>query len=251
MFVDLISRKRRPDHFVLILHETPGTRYSLIPGDFLSKGSKKEVIRLGHLTSIGITKKQKYLHVQRDNGACKDYKPHDSQAKCNLKKVLLPRFLNDSGTTGLCLMKNITHRCLIPQAYDILSMSDVEDWPVLFPQCTSEDEYSCMLSLLSTNATLQNLHCPPPCVETAFETAYKSLSHDNPDLALFLMYYQSDRMSLLEEYLIFDFSAILVAIGGSLGLFLGFSFFQCGSMVLDESISLIKRFTSFLTFSRY
>ena len=47
------------------------------------------------------------------------------------------------------------------------------------------------------------------------------------------MFYLSDRMSLLEEYLIFDFASILVAIGGSLGLFLGFSLFQSGSQLLD------------------
>ena len=57
-------------------------------------------------------------------------------------------------------------------------------------------------------------------------------------IALIEMFYLSDRMSLLEEYLIFDFASILVAIGGSLGLFLGFSLFQSGSQLLDVIMGL-------------
>ncbi len=60
--------------------------------------------------------------------------------------------------------------------------------------------------------------------------------HDTDNLALVLLRYQSDRMTLYEEFLIFDFSAIIVALGGSLGLFLGFSFFQCGSSLLDQTL---------------
>ena len=52
------------------------------------------------------------------------------------------------------------------------------------------------------------------------------------------MFYLSDRESLLEEYLIFDFASILVAIGGSLGLFLGFSLFQSGSQLLDVIVGI-------------
>lgn len=83
--------------------------------------------------------------------------------------------------------------------------------------------------------------CPPPCTEIYYDTFTKSIVHEDPTMALILMYYQKDRMSIQEEYLIFDFSAIIVAVGGSLGLFLGFSFFQCGSLMLDESIEMTKK----------
>ena len=52
----------------------------------------------------------------------------------------------------------------------------------------------------------------------------KRIPHDLSNMALISMYYQSDHLRLLEEYLVFDFNSILVAMGGSLGLFLGFSF---------------------------
>ena len=53
------------------------------------------------------------------------------------------------------------------------------------------------------------------------------------------MYFTSDYVTLHEEYLIFDFSSIVVAVGGSLGLFLGFSFLQCGTFILHS----LKKFT--------
>ena len=81
-----------PDHFVMILHESPGSRYSLVPGDYLSKGTLKETIRLGELKLLGISKQKKELFVQRENGACRDYDPDDSPAKCYIEKILRSRF---------------------------------------------------------------------------------------------------------------------------------------------------------------
>ena len=73
----------------------------------------------------------------------------------------------------------------------------------------------------------------------------RRIPHDISDLALVYMSYHSDRMLLLEEYLVFDFSSILVAIGGSLGLFLGFSFFQCGSEILYNTMGYLGKMVEF------
>ena len=40
-------------------------------------------------------------------------------------------------------------------------------------------------------------------------------------------YYKEVEEESLEEYVLFDFNAILAAVGGSIGLFLGFSFLDC------------------------
>ena len=86
-----------------------------------------------------------------------------------------------------------------------------------------------MIDLSTTKSEELNEVCPNSCTEIGYETMSKTIPHDLSDMALISMYYQSNHLRLLEEYLIFDFSSILVAIGGSLGLFLGFSFFQCGT----------------------
>ena len=94
-----------------------------------------------------------------------------------------------------------------------------------------------MMNLLITKPSQRNELCPRPCTEIKYETTSNTVRHDL-NLALVQMFYQSDRISLLEEYLIFDFASILVAIGGSLGLFLGFSLFQSGSQLFDVIVEL-------------
>ena len=91
-----------PDHFVMILHESPGSRFSLIPGDYLSKGSVKETIKLGELKLLGISKQKKELSVQRENGACRDYDQDDSLAKCYIDQILRPRFENEEEHISHC-----------------------------------------------------------------------------------------------------------------------------------------------------
>ena len=50
---------------------------------------------------------------------------------------------------------------------------------------------------------------------------------------LFLrVFYGSGTILRYEEVTIYDFSTILAAVGGSLGLFLGFSCFQCGKALI-------------------
>ena len=50
---------------------------------------------------------------------------------------------------------------------------------------------------------------------------------------LFLrVFFGSGTILRYEEVKIYDFSTILAAVGGSLGLFLGFSCFQCGKALI-------------------
>ena len=86
----------------MILHESPGSRYSLIPGDYLSKGTVKETVRLGELTLLGISKQKKELFVQRENGACRDYDPDDSPSKCYITQILRPRFKEEKEHISQC-----------------------------------------------------------------------------------------------------------------------------------------------------
>jgi hypothetical protein len=45
-----------------------------------------------------------------------------------------------------------------------------------------------------------------------------------PMLTLMWLTFSTTDVTIIEEVLLFDFSAILSAVGGSLGLFIGFSF---------------------------
>ena len=101
----------------MILHEKPASRFSLIPGDFLSPGSKFEKIKFGELTWLGIGKSMKKMPIQRDMGNCHEYETDDSQEKCYVREVLAKiRYGNISNTC------EIEKECAIPQIKDILGM---------------------------------------------------------------------------------------------------------------------------------
>ena len=97
----------KPNHFSLILHETPGSRFSLIPGDNLSHGSKFEKVKLGQYKHLAINKQKKIRNVQYHNDNCKDYKVTDSQGKCNLKNILVPRFKDENQHINNCASLNM------------------------------------------------------------------------------------------------------------------------------------------------
>ena len=97
------------------------------------------------------------------------------------------------------------------------------------------------LDLSATSTDELNDLCPNSCTEISYETMSKSIPHDLSDMALISMYYQSDHLRLLEEYLVFDFTSILVAIRGSLGLFLGFSIFQGATGFCSKTIGFTRR----------
>jgi hypothetical protein len=46
--------------------------------------------------------------------------------------------------------------------------------------------------------------------------------------------YQNNRITVHEEILLFDFWTMLGTVGGSLGLFIGFSYFDFGVALLDR-----------------
>ena len=108
---------RQPLELILFLHETPGARFGLVPGDYPSRGMNEERIRIGEMKMLGITKSIKRLKIQKQRGNCKDYPIGDSQAKCYIQMVLLPKILkNDT---------NCQKVCKIPQLQDILEFSQV------------------------------------------------------------------------------------------------------------------------------
>ncbi len=54
-----------------------------------------------------------------------------------------------------------------------------------------------------------------------------------PNTSQLMAYYTNLNIVMKSEYLVYDFSAIVAAVGGSLGLFLGFSFHDGTKKLLD------------------
>lgn len=103
------------NHKLWEFSETPGSRYSLVPGDYVSKGTTEVRFKPGQLTDLGVSKEIKTLKIDRKEGKCQDYLGTDSQSKCYLK-ILAEKFQRVSEIEGCQDVKV----CWIPQVKNIL-----------------------------------------------------------------------------------------------------------------------------------
>jgi hypothetical protein len=82
VFCPSLLRFPNPEKIILMLHETPGSRYSLFPGDRLSSGFISEKIYFGETNVLGIEKQKRIMNIQKEKGTCKHYGMDDSQGCC-------------------------------------------------------------------------------------------------------------------------------------------------------------------------
>ena len=136
---------------MLILHETPGSRYSLYPGDRLSSGSISEEIHFGETNVLGIVKEKRIMAIQKEKGTCKDYGKDDSQAKCYIENILSKRYKLEKEIIEECQWNNynVTRLCMIPQMNNLWQFWT--DYNQSLTQCVTEDEYLCMMAELMTD----------------------------------------------------------------------------------------------------
>ena len=151
MFLPLLLRFPNPEKMIFVLHETPGSRYSLYPGDRLSSGSIIEEIHFGETNVLGIVKQKRIMNIQKDKGTCKDYGMDDSQAKCYIEQILSNRFRQEKDVIEECQMKdfNVSRLCMIPQMNNLLQFWT--NYNHSWTQCVTKDEYLCMMEELITD----------------------------------------------------------------------------------------------------
>ena len=78
------------------------------------------------------------------------------------------------------------------------------------------------------------LNCRRPCTTVSYLTSNFEFPYDNfPDLNVSSLFIgiETTNIEIHEEYLLFDAGNIFTAIGGSLGLFLGFSFLDAFNFI--------------------
>ena len=107
--------------------------------------------------------------------------------------------------------------------------------------CASQADYECMITLLRTHPNIRDEFCLPDCSQVQFQTRGKTFPLPKSNIAMVSFYYDSNHMTTYEEYLNFDEQGVLVAVGGSLGLFLGFSFLQFATLILKNGLKCAQK----------
>ena len=141
--------------------------------------------------------------------------------------------------------------CMIPQAKDLLSLDEQKS----LHQCSTFYQYNCMLTrLMSSTKSANNIvkMCKTTSVYVDKEDydgtstvryaqslqysifKYLCLQFGMNVTTGMMIYLMDHKIESTREYLLYDFPAIVSAVGGNLGLFLGFSCFSTGKSIMDR-----------------
>ena len=146
--------------------------------------------------------------------------------------------------------------CMIPQAKGLLTLGGHKS----LNQCTTFPQYNCMSHRIihfakhvETSMTVKN--CKTNSVSVVYELYDDSMVRCNHCLTAWVMpyllhfiqimingttslmiYLMDNKILSTTEYYLYDFAAIVSAVGGNLGLFLGFSCYSIGKSLLDRCL---------------
>ena len=107
------------------------------------------------------------------------------------------------------------------------------------PICKTEDEENCasnMLNEVLPDGSFIN-QCKKPCVITQYLETYEwNGNYYSPDDYKFAFYYilSKNETIVYEEYLIHDLISMIGSVGGTLGMFIGFSFINVVNVIIFQ-----------------
>ena len=106
------------------------------------------------------------------------------------------------------------------------------------PQCLKYGDFRCIVRHFQDNVTLSMLNekvtqCKRPCInmQLSYEKRIFMQLKTLVNKSSVAIYYDNTDTIVTEELLLYDLNSIVSAVGGSLGLFLGFSCFQVAMWV--------------------
>ena len=112
------------------------------------------------------------------------------------------------------------------------------------PQCLTIGDFHCMERHLRANVTKSMLDeqvtgCKRPCINMQLFYDKRIYMQLKPlvNMSSIAIYHENTDTLVTEEVLLYDLNSIVSAVGGSLGLFLGFSCYQ-GAMWIAGIISM-------------
>jgi len=120
------------------------------------------------------------------------------------------------------LLKNGKKLCWIPQAdFFIKQMNDIS-----IEACQTREEMIIMENVLynvMARSVRRISSCPEPCTTEHIHLKQKVNPFFRENHTEIYLYWENLDILIEEEYLLMDLNAVVSAVGGSLGLFLGFS----------------------------
>ena len=163
--------------------------------------------------TVGVNLKKLVWNKLSSKGNCKQYTKDKSFMKCMLRNQV--KCFRTRNYTCKCIPENNhkTHFKLFPVQWN--ACKNDEEY-----ECSSDKMFLCYLDKMVTKG------CPLPCktVEYQGQKLYMNRRPVDPNAMLMKIKYSTTNVQVQEEYHVQDIYNFIGTVGGSLGLFIGFSY---------------------------
>ena len=175
--------------------------------------------------------------LSRDHYLLKSRTPKNSSQKYCFEPETIKEIQKVKNCTGLC----------IPFIYKVFFNKSAE-----IKTCETFDDYFCALTDIAFYMRTQQQTCMKPMIEKNFIGSTKFMddfSNYHPQIIngeikkriLMQLYweYTSNMTRISEERLVYDAKDLLAWLGGALGIFVGYSFFDFSKLIIDLAFHFI------------
>ena len=124
--------------------------------------------------------------------------------------------------------KNRTRKCLpksLGRLRSVKKKVDLSDIPICQ---NSEEENDAREHLVNDIFYVESYECLESCVSREYtgKVDYEGTNNDHYTFGMTTRFARPYKMTVFEEYLLYDFNGLVGTVGGTLGLFIGFSFYD-------------------------
>ncbi len=163
-----------------------------------------------------------------EKGLCQTYEMNEGRPQCLIKNAFQDGIAR--------VIENCPNPCTVPVLESHLINENTTNWNY----CRNDTETECLAvnAISKYNPKVQT--CPQSCyqVEFAGKMEYSDSGSSYPELTI---YFESMTAIVYEELLLFDLPSFIGNIGGSLGLFIVFSYLDFATKITNTFISLLSK----------
>ena len=162
-----------------------------------------------------------------DKGECQHYPEDRSMSDCLLET------LAKVGQTKI--EQNCQNPCQVPVMKSLNNVDNLE-------QCRNYNDSACITDTLMDNYLKIFQACSPECVEVEYYAKIRrDRKYGDKRNAMLVLSFDTLKVQVYEEIYLFDFSSFIGNIGGSLGLFVGFSYLDFATKLTTKIIEFLSK----------
>ena len=125
--------------------------------------------------------------------------------------------------------KNCSKACNPKYFYDTCEALILSEWVLQLPSCNEED-YRCLVQVISR---VKDSMIVQPCTKLSYLVKNTPYYSEEGNIVIYRMNFDaSGKVKVSKEYLVCDLIGMIGAIGGTLGLCIGFSFSEMASTII-------------------